>query len=707
MLFNNAANAIAQSPIGAPRRAFSDIVHAVANLFETTRPLAREQVAHFLWLATLLIAGTVVRFWGLDAVGLHGDEETMAMAVRHIVIDGRPILPSGMFYPRGMTQLYFMALSVSFFGESEWSLRLPSAICGVALIGLSYIVGRRFLRPQWNLALAATVAFLPELIIYSQTARMYIFMVTCVMASMACLFEWERTDRTGWLVGAAAALIAGIDLHALTVAVILMFLLPGLLQGDARKFVLGAAAALAVGVGFVLIDGWVNSKYPVPPPEFAAELGAPPWERSWAPPEFALTFDIALWISGLAIGFLALHVARAATARPAAFGVAVLLLAGVVLQLALFYHLAALAYLAGVVLARRYGSPQVVSRLILFVIAAAVMALIHASLLASTPGSIIKLVGAMVGQPSVWPYVRVADLSEAAGVLTAALLLWGLYQFASTRRMTDYWLLAFLGVFAPLFALGLFAWNVPPRYTSMSLLPMLLSAYAFAQRGTDWLLANMPRMRARAKTHAVAAALTAVCAINPTAAGAVVNAGYRLHPDHKGAADFMHTQQLTDEDIVLAEDVLQQTYYLGSVDYWLIGPQVARRFVKGTKAGVVDFYTGTPVIVTTAMLDELLQENHDKRIFVIGTGEGWSGGERRVRGEMHAAIESKRFSPLYTGRDGLTRVLRAVPGAVSPSATTATEAEADEAALAEDVAAAARGEEVQEAEPASAPATAE
>ena len=45
--------------------------------------------------------------------------------------------------------------------------------------------------------------------------------------------------------------------------------------------------------------------------------------------------------------------------------------------------------------------------------------------------------------------------------------------------------LALLGVGIPLFMLGLFPWNMPSRYTSASLLPMLLCAFAFAQHCVD------------------------------------------------------------------------------------------------------------------------------------------------------------------------------------------------------------------------------
>ena len=46
-----------------------------------------------LWL--ILAAGAFLRFWGLGNVGLHGDEETMAMPAMAILETGQPILPSG------------------------------------------------------------------------------------------------------------------------------------------------------------------------------------------------------------------------------------------------------------------------------------------------------------------------------------------------------------------------------------------------------------------------------------------------------------------------------------------------------------------------------------------------------------------------------------------------------------------------------------
>src|SRR5262245_24889901 len=236
----------------------AEFVRTLGQLFRGTMPVSQERVLHWVLLGIVLGVGTFVRFWNLGRPGLHGDEETMAMAAMHIVHNGWPILPSGMFYPRGLSELYLMAASVQLFGESEWSFRVPSALAGIAMIFLCYLAGRRFLKPQWNLALAATVAVLPDMIEYSQTARMYIFMLAAIAGSLVCLFAWERSGRIGWLIGAVLALILGIELHALAVSCALLFLMPGLLQGDQRKFMYGLAAVAVTLLAYLAIDTWVN-----------------------------------------------------------------------------------------------------------------------------------------------------------------------------------------------------------------------------------------------------------------------------------------------------------------------------------------------------------------------------------------------------------------------------------------------------------------
>jgi hypothetical protein len=493
---------------------------------------------------------------------------------------------------------------------------------------------------------------------------MYIFLVTCIAASIACVFVWERTNRLRWLIAAAALLVPGIEMHTLAVASVCIFLFPGLIQGDIRKVGAALVAMAAVSMAFVAIDTFVNAQYPEPPSDFVERLGAPPIGGSAVIRSFPLQVELGLIFAGIAFAYFGMRIMRSMEPAAASITGAVLLLGGLALQLALFYHVAALCYVLGAVTVVRHGANCKRRDLVIFWVGVSAIALSHALMIVPTAETPMRLVGAMIGQPSVWPYVRVAEFSVMAGVLSAALLCLGLYRFALNLKAPDFWLLIVLGVWAPVFALGVFAWNVPSRYTAMSLIPMLVCAFAMAQLVTDWSIERMGGASSQ-MLHKVIAAIAAVLIIDPVASAATINSGYRTHPDHKGAAEFMRAQGITDEDVVLAEDVLQQTYYLGRVDFWLIGPNVARRFVMKSADGVVDFYTGTPVIVTAAMLDGLLEEKRDKRIFIIGTGEGWAKGRRSVRGDLTDAIESDRFETVYAGRDGLTRVLRAVPGATA------------------------------------------
>lgn len=650
----------------------SGFMRSLSELFRITAPLERDRLAHRVMLLVIVGVGAWVRFWGLGNVGLHGDEETMAMAVMGIVHEGAPILPSGMFYPRGLTELYLMVGSVQLFGESEWAFRLPSALCGVLTIYWSWLAGRRFLHPYWNLAFATAVALLPSMIVYSQTARMYIFLLAAVAGCMVCVFAWERSGRIGWLLGGVVALLVGIELQALAVTTVLLFLMPGILQGDFRKLLYGGIAAAFVMVSYLLINGWVDSHYPVPPPEYAADLGAPLWDRSRAPEAFALTFEVALWIAGLAIAFFAIHLSRVIPQRFAAISVATLLLAGLLLQLRLYYHIAFLLLLAGVVVARRFGGTRIWRRFRIFALGSGLLALIHFSLLASTPGSLKKVIGALVGQPSVWPYLRIVQYSEMVGLLALAAMVWGLWRLMRRGRVPDYVLMGVLGVWIPMFTIGFFVWSMPPRYTVASLLPMMLCGFAFAQKAVDWLQAQAAArnisLLSGQPAQLVAVAATTALVVNPLEVAASVNSGYESHPDHKGAAEFMKAQNIVDEDVIIAEDVLQQTYYLGRVDYWLMSRNHARRYVELKNGRIQDFYTGAGVISSAAMLEQLLRTERGHRIFVIGSGENWSDKRKGMRGDMDPVLHSQQFQVVYEGRDGLTQVWRATGAPPSPNA---------------------------------------
>jgi 4-amino-4-deoxy-L-arabinose transferase-like glycosyltransferase len=620
-----------------------------------------------LWLlACIVLAGAIVRFWGLGSVGLHGDEKTMALPVMSLINEGRPIMPSGMFYPRAVGQLYLMAASVMAFGQSEWAMRLPSALCGVLLILLAYQAGGRFLTPAWKLALAAAVAFLPDFIEDSQTARMYVFLVACVTGYMALVFAWERTGRSRYLVAAVITLLIGVQFHTLAIFAAFLVFMPGLVQGDARKFWAGAVAFVTIAVGFELINHLITLAYPQPADSDAGSADNGPhaavvphvkhlWLMLGAIPALAFSFWVVARRGMLAV---------------------LLLCAALVAEAALQWHAALLMGVAALVLGRRAG-PLAGARLIcLLAISVAIGTAQALFLLHQHAGTLKQIAGVMLGWPSVWSFISIGGYSEVALLGVVGSVGCGLWLLAHRRPMPDHLLLVVLGVWVPLLMIGWIKWNIPSRYAAAQIMPLLVAAFAAMQ----WLTQTLARRTATqvdaqgdverdrglvlaspggvtAAWVPAAAVTAAILVVNPVQVAKAIDSGYANHPDHKGAAEFVAHLHPQAHDIIIAEDVLQQTYYLGHVDYWLVNKQVAASYMHWVRGRLLDFYTGTPLLGTGSDLEQVVEMPNRGAIYVIGSGENQEDGRSHLRGfGLAQVLQSPPFHCVYVGRDGVTRV---------------------------------------------------
>jgi hypothetical protein len=156
--------------------------------------------------------------------------------------------------------------------------------------------------------------------------------------------------------------------------------------------------------------------------------------------------------------------------------------------------------------------------------------------------------------------------------------------------------------------------------------------------------------------------LVCLLVVNPVLLARTVNPGYDLHPDHKGAAEFMRSLDLGPKDAVLAEDALQQTYYLGQVDYSLRARYAAAQFIRNVDGVPRDIYVHAPIIGSGAELAALLDDPDRGAVYVIGSGEGHRDGRRYFRGlGIQEMLDSPRFEVVYRGRDGLTQIWKAEP----------------------------------------------
>lgn len=450
------------------------VCRGCSSLFQVSPRVERARWELPCLLVLVLLAATV-RFWGVGSHGLHKpDEDTTALAALHILEDGTPRFPSGMFYARAIGQSYMIAASVLAFGRTEFALRLPSVLCGILLVGLAYFVGRRFLRPLWNMAFVGVVTLLPGFIADSQFARMYVFLCASLAAYMIFVFRWERTGNRAELIAAVVAMLVAIQFQEIAIFASLLVFFPGLARGDTKKLRAGIVAFIVISVCFLAISHVTKSFYPKPATDYAVAddlLGQAP-QASYV----ALSPIVALAVAIVAV-LIARRIVRPVTLRPVAIVAGLAIFAGLILQFALYYHLALILLLSGIILARRNqgASGPALSMLtaVCTAVAAVQVVLLHRAGIAPH-----KIVGVMVGRPSIWPYLRIGDYSPAALVLIVIALCGALLRLAARERIADVWLFFALCFLLPLFLVGTFGWYIPPRYAEFAVLPMLICAFA-------------------------------------------------------------------------------------------------------------------------------------------------------------------------------------------------------------------------------------
>jgi hypothetical protein len=267
-----------------------------------------------------------------------------------------------------------------------------------------------------------------------------------------------------------------------------------------------------------------------------------------------------------------------------------------------------------------------------------------------------KLFGALRGTPSVWPILRFLVYSPFAGAIYVGVLLFALTRFTSGRRLPMHFLFFAMGIWIPLLILGLFTWDMPPRYAQGQLGFFLMCVLAGIAYVSHEIQSVSSVLRSRVFMIALLA-MVCVMVINPFAFWRTVNAGYERYPDHKGAAEFIRALDLQPDAVLIAEDVLQQTYYLGEVDYSLRPVIDAVHFSVARGDSLIDQYTGVPVIGSGEELQELLAASDGIELYIIGSGENWVNGERLFRTHgISDVLESDLLEIVYKGRDKKTVV---------------------------------------------------
>jgi 4-amino-4-deoxy-L-arabinose transferase-like glycosyltransferase len=157
------------------------------------------------------IAGTVL-LSGLGSIPLmQPDEGRNAEVAREMAVNGSWLVPTLEGHPYlDKPAAYFATVAVSLraFGNHAWAARLPSALCGLAILALLYAFARRFYDDETAALVVIAVGTAPLVIAFSRIVIMDIALALCTTAAILAGFIAEsgpKGDRRWHAAGAAAA----------------------------------------------------------------------------------------------------------------------------------------------------------------------------------------------------------------------------------------------------------------------------------------------------------------------------------------------------------------------------------------------------------------------------------------------------------------------------------------------------------------------
>src|SRR5262249_46553502 len=153
-------------------------------------------------LALILFSATALRFYGLNDGLWHDEVLTYVTYAR---------LPFGeiisTYYDQNQHFLYTLLAhaSLSIFGDSTWSLRLPAVVFGVGSIWALYLFGVQASTEREALLTAALLTFSYYHVWFSQNARGYIGLLFWTILASWLLLRGLREKQTRLWLGYALA----------------------------------------------------------------------------------------------------------------------------------------------------------------------------------------------------------------------------------------------------------------------------------------------------------------------------------------------------------------------------------------------------------------------------------------------------------------------------------------------------------------------
>ncbi|NLJ81963.1 MAG: glycosyltransferase family 39 protein [Bacteroidales bacterium] len=233
-----------------------------------------------IWLLGIVFLGVVLRLYGIWNIPFTDDELSVESRLHYQSF--RELIQLGVLcegHPAGVQ--VFVWLWTKCFGFSEIAIRFPFLILGIAIIPLSYQIGKQWFNANVGLFIAAYFTTSQYIIFHSVVARPYVvglfFSLLMIRYWSLLIFEQKYTLKNMIIMGLSAALCA--YTHQFSMFFAFLLGVAGLAMAEKKhiwKYILACLFALVLylphlpillkqmqlgGVGGA--DGWLGKPTPV------------------------------------------------------------------------------------------------------------------------------------------------------------------------------------------------------------------------------------------------------------------------------------------------------------------------------------------------------------------------------------------------------------------------------------------------------------
>lgn len=641
-------------------------------------------------LAAIVAVGAYLRLMNLGALGFRWDEDLSGLAVRAILEKGIPELPSGMLYLRGGLFSHLMAASATLFGFSEFALRLPAALFGIALIVAAYLFGAALFGRVVGLITAALVAVSFWDIDLARYARFYSAFSMFYVLTLVAIWQFrvKAPSAAGGVLCVALAIVT-LSLHDLAYSLALAFFFPLVLRGpeawrSPREWAWPVASSAVLGAFFVGWRSYVLSSRALPATDTVAAGGS---------------------------GYEGAHSVIALPDLP--------LLGGMLEREPVFVPLLmVLAVGAALLLSHRLGSSRLERVLLALVAACAAAQLFNVALLGAFLLAFTKRTGL--------PALRSPEVLLAGTLIGAAFVAWVVAVLGTgievsplepltlrtvVRELLDYpyfyifwgfpneWPLAaavasvgalvafqraardrdaaagfaLLALAVPIVANAAFAspfeiFRYNAAFNTLFFVFLALAFVSWRELVPAWRPARkrLPRPAAALGTT-VLVLLATVYDLNPLRGWLALERDYRndgalyrtfgvtAYSDFKTTAAYV-ARHSTPQDLIVTPDSREYYNYLGRVDLWLRSARYEdQSYVRDGKRR--DLYVDTPLVATLSELKAALATPNRTK-WVLASSATLANPNAPVAPEIRAFLKSAHERVVYVGLDRDHKVYR-------------------------------------------------